>query len=60
MITWIVNRLREPSSWAGLGALAVTAGVGQEQWTAIAQTGAGICALLAILLRERGAQGGAA
>lgn len=60
MKKWIFSRLREPSSWAGLGALALAAGANGEQVQAVSQIGAGIFALLAIGIGERRADGGAA
>ncbi len=54
MKKWIFKRLREPSSWAGLGALALAAGANVEQVQAVGQIGAGIFALLAIGIGERG------
>lgn len=53
----ILERMKEPSSWAGfsllLGLLGVPVGVPEL----VAQVGAGVCALAAVLLKEKGAGG---
>lgn len=53
MITWFLDRLKEPSSWAGLSALALAVGLSPEQGAAIAQAGAAIAGLVAVFLKER-------
>jgi hypothetical protein len=49
-----VERMREPSSWAGMGILWTLLGPKLLPWDLVVNAGAGICALLAVLLRERG------
>lgn len=53
---FIFNRLREPSTWAGIASLVAAFGFGVPPGTveAVAQVGAGIAGLGAIFLRERG------
>lgn len=55
-MNFIFNRLREPSTWAGLASMAVAFGIGIPPGTieAVAQIGAGIAGLGAVFLRERG------
>lgn len=50
---YLISRLKEPSTWAGLSVLLAMFGVsvGQDELSVI---GAGIGSLLAIILRERG------
>lgn len=48
----IIARLREPSTWAGLSGLLVLLGVNVEAVQAVAQVGAGIAALAAVIVRE--------
>ena len=49
----IVNRFKEPSSWAGFASFAMLVGVTQPLYAAIALTGSGVCALAAFLLPEK-------
>lgn len=48
----IVNRFKEPSSWAGFSSFAALLGITSPLYGAIALTGSGICALVAFLLPE--------
>lgn len=51
---FIINRLKEPSTWAGLSALGVLFGVPPGTLDLIAQVGIGAGGLLAIALKDRG------
>ena len=53
MISWIIARAKEPSTWAGLAAIAISIGLSQEQWSAIAAVGVALAGLLAVLLKEK-------
>lgn len=53
----IVKRLREPSTMAGLSALALIAGLPPGAIDAAGQVLGGVAALAAILLPESGAKG---
>ncbi|MBF0167699.1 MAG: hypothetical protein HQL45_08705 [Alphaproteobacteria bacterium] len=55
MFTWILERLKEPSSWAGLSALALAVGLNDAEWAAIGQAGAAIAAAVAVVVKERAA-----
>ncbi len=55
MLTWFLERLKEPSSWAGLSALALALGLNASEWAAIGQAGAAIAAAVAVVLKERAA-----
>lgn len=55
MFTWFLERLKEPSSWAGLSALALALGVRADEWSAIGTAGAAIAAAISIVLKERSA-----
>ena len=52
---YIINRLKEPSTWSGLGMLAVSLGLGIPPGVmeAITQVGVGVAGLAAVFLRER-------
>lgn len=51
----VVDRLKEPSTWAGLCGLGVLLGASVEQVQTVAHAGAAVSGLLAVLLGERGA-----
>lgn len=57
-MNYIIQRLREPSTWSGLGMLAVSLGLGIPPGTleAITSIGVGVAGLASILLREKAAQ----
>lgn len=48
-----MNRLREPSTWAGLAALSVLFGINPETANVIAQAAGAVAAAVAVLLPER-------
>lgn len=52
----LANRLKEPSSWAGVGVLVGALGlqVAPDTWHSIVQIGTGIAGLLAVILKETG------
>lgn len=52
----IIKRLQEPSTWAGLSALAVSLGMGAQWAEPVTQAGAGLFGLLAIVLGEKGGE----
>ena len=54
MLETIVDRLKEPSTWAGIGALilAVT-GISPELWGAVAGAGVAIAGVAAVILSEK-------
>lgn len=52
---YIIDRLKEPSTWAGLAVVFTAAGITVSE-TELALVGSGIAAILAILLREKGSE----
>jgi hypothetical protein len=56
ILAYLLARLSEPSSYAGLGAILTLLGwnLPQPLLADIAQAAAGFCAVLAFLLKERG------
>lgn len=48
----VLERLREPSTWAGLCGLGVLLGASVEQVQAVAHAGAAVAGLLAVVLSE--------
>lgn len=55
MLTWFIDRLKEPSTWAGLSAVAIALGLSETEWTAIGQAAAAIAGAVAVVLKERSA-----
>jgi hypothetical protein len=50
---WILSRLKEPSTYAGLSGLALAFGVSTETYTAASAALAGVAGLIAVLLADR-------
>jgi len=50
---FVLNRLREPSTWAGLAVIAAAFGIKPELAHAIEGAGVGLAGLLAVLLPEK-------
>lgn len=55
MVSKIANRLKEPSTWAGLGILAALFGIPAEHINAVTQAGAALAGAVAIFMPEKGA-----
>lgn len=53
MFTWFLDRLKEPSTWAGLSAVAVALGLSEVEWAAIGSAAAAVAGAVAIVLKER-------
>ena len=49
----ILDRLKEPSTYAGLPGLMIAIGLSQEQWTMISTVLAGLAGLAAMFLKDR-------
>lgn len=49
----LVNRFREPSSWAGFASFAALVGISSPVYAALTLTVSGVCALAAILIPEK-------
>lgn len=50
---YVLARLREPSTWAGLSALGVVFGIPPGTLDLVAQVGVGIAGLAAIALKDK-------
>ena len=50
---WLLARLKEPSTYAGLSGLALAFGISNEVYTAASTALAGVAAMAAILLADR-------
>ena len=52
-VSWLVNRLKEPSTYAGVASLALAFGLTDVQWEAISAAIAGLAGLAAVFLMEK-------
>ena len=52
VVYWALNRAKGPSTWAGLGGLAVVLGVSSEQWSLIGNAVAAVAAFIAMFVAE--------
>ncbi len=52
----IIDRLAEPSTYAGLAAVAVAVGVSTEQFQIYAAAAAGLFGFIAMFVKEKGGQ----
>lgn len=55
MLLTILERMREPSSWAGVSVLLVLFGVPPGVPELVGQVGAGLAALVSIAMKEKAA-----
>lgn len=53
IVNFILTRLKEPSTYAGLSGLALAVGVSSELYAAASTAVAGIAGLIAVVLTER-------
>lgn len=52
-IDWILARLAEPSTWAGLAGLFAAAGLSEQLGASISATGTAAAGLIAVVVREK-------
>ena len=53
IVNFVLSRLKEPSTYAGLSALALALGVSGELYSAASSTIAAVAGLVAIVLAEK-------
>lgn len=53
IVHFVLTRLKEPSTYAGLSGLALAVGVSNELYAAASTAVAGIAGLIAVVLAER-------
>jgi len=55
--SYVISRLREPSTWVGLGSLLTGLGIAiaPEYWDAITSVGLSVGGLIAVLVSEKSA-----
>ena len=51
-VSWLLNRLKEPSTYAGFAGLALAFGLTDVQWTAVSAAVAGLAGVAAVFLSE--------
>ena len=54
-LKWILDRAKEPSTYAGLSGLALALGLSDAEWSAIATAAAAACGAVAVVIAERAA-----
>jgi len=54
-LTWILDRAKEPSTYAGFSGLALALGLSDAEWSALGAAAAAVCGAVAIVIAERGA-----
>jgi hypothetical protein len=52
IVSWLVNRLKEPSTYAGFAGIALAFGLSGEEWGTVSTAIAGLAGLVAMLLSE--------
>lgn len=53
MIDYLLKRLREPSTYAGLAGLALALGISDTAWATISTAVAGVAGVIAMLLHDK-------
>jgi hypothetical protein len=51
-VSWLVNRLKEPSTYAGFAGLALAFGLSDAEWAAVSTAVAGLAGVIAVFLSE--------
>lgn len=54
VLTWVLDRAKEPSTYAGIAGLAIALGLTDAEWSAIGAAAAAIAGAIAVVLHERG------
>jgi hypothetical protein len=52
LVSWLLNRLKEPSTYAGFAGLALAFGLSAEEWNTIYTAIAGVAGVVAMLLSD--------
>jgi len=53
MFPWVLARLKEPSTWAGLSGLFMALGLSEAVVNELATAGAAVAGLIAVVLSEK-------
>lgn len=52
IVSWLLNRLKEPSTYAGFASVALALGLSDAEWSVIATAIAGLAGVAAMFLIE--------
>jgi len=55
-VSWLLNRLKEPSTYAGFAGLALAFGLSDVQWSAVSALVAAVAGAAAVFLAEKPAK----
>ena len=55
-VNWLVDRLKEPSTYAGFSGLALAFGMSAEEWSAVYTAVAAVAGVVAMFLVEKPAE----
>jgi hypothetical protein len=56
IVSWLVNRLKEPSTYAGFSGIALALGLSGEEWSTVYTALAGLAGVVAMFLSEAPAE----
>lgn len=56
VVSWIANRLKEPSTYAGFAGIALAFGLSDAEWAAVSTAAAGVAGLVAMFLPDTSAE----
>lgn len=56
IVSWVANRLKEPSTYAGFAGMALAFGLSDAEWAAVSTAAAGVAGLVAMLLSDTSAE----
>lgn len=56
VVSWIANRLKEPSTYAGFAGIALAFGLSDAEWAAVSTAAAGVAGLIAMFLSDTSAE----
>ena len=56
IVSWLVGRLKEPSTYAGFSGIALALGLSGEEWSVIYTAIAGVAGVAAMFLSEKPAE----
>ena len=56
IVSWIANRLKEPSTYAGFAGMALAFGLSDAEWAAVSTAAASVAGLVAMLLSDTSAE----
>ena len=56
IVSWLVNRLKEPSTYAGFAGIALAFGLSDTEWATVSTAVAGLAGVVAMFLAEAPAE----